>query len=121
MADNTHAMEQARAQFEHITEALERYDKDHSDEIIEELQEMPLSVEFRSGWQGYGEELKPEEFSILMCTGGPAVRIIGKIWDGVPSDAHIQGQDWGTYWESLPLAAYEQGQLMQFVALIIPQ
>jgi len=39
------------------------------------------------------------EFFILLCTGGPAVRIMGEIDDGLqPSRAWIEYQDWGTPW-----------------------
>jgi hypothetical protein len=61
--------------------------------------EMPLSVEVRSGWYAPGSEPEdPEEFCILLSTGGPALRIIGDLDRGEPIRARLQYQDWGTPW-----------------------
>lgn len=68
------------------------------------IQEDPLSVEVRSGWftvgadYGAGDGNEPEEFCILLGTGGPAVRIIGELSDGQPTRARLQVQDWFTPW-----------------------
>ncbi|KKL57999.1 hypothetical protein LCGC14_2229850, partial [marine sediment metagenome] len=48
-----------------------------------------------------GEEADMDfEYKILLCTGGPAVRIIGglDLWKE-PDTAKIQYQDWFTGWE----------------------
>lgn len=69
------------------------------DDVERAIDEHPLSVEVRSGWTTPGEELKAEEFCILLCTGGPAVRIIGELdYCGEPVRAWIEYQDWGTPW-----------------------
>jgi hypothetical protein len=49
--------------------------------------------------------MKPEEFKILLSTGGPACQIVGKIDYGScePIDIEIQYQDWFTPWEPLQL------------------
>jgi len=66
------------------------------------IQEDPLSVQVRSGWYSpgaSGEDIAPEEFEILLCTGGPAVRILGELnGHNEPSRAYMQYQDWGTPW-----------------------
>lgn len=62
------------------------------------IQEDPLSVEVRSDWAIPGEELTAGEFQILLCTGGPAVRIVGELDRGQPVRAWIEYQDWGTPW-----------------------
>jgi hypothetical protein len=121
MADNKRGMEQAEAQLAHIVEAMTKYNENPTDELMEEMQEMPLEVSFRSDWGSYGEELKPSEFQILLCTGGPAVRIYGGIdHNGQPYDAEIQGQDWFTQWQSLCTSKEDDEILEQFVQLIIP-
>ena len=73
-----------------------------SEGIVERAREEALSVEFRSGWCSNFEDAKPEEFKILLSTGGPACQIIGKIDYGScePIDIEIQYQDWGTPWTS---------------------
>lgn len=44
------------------------------------IDEDPLSVEVRGDWHvPGGEGAKPSEFMILLCTGGPAVRIRGEL------------------------------------------
>jgi len=64
-----------------------------------DILEMPLSVEVRSGWYAPGSEPEdPEEFCILLSTGGPALRIIGDLDRGEPIRARLQYQDWGTPW-----------------------
>ncbi len=74
-------------------------DCESEDEARERIQEDPLSVEVRSDWASPGEELTPGEFCILLCTGGPAVRIRGELdHHGEPSRAWLEYQDWGTPW-----------------------
>ncbi len=68
---------------------------DHADDLRERIQEMPLCVEVRDGWrQPGGERGEAEEFSILLSTGGPALRIYGEIG----GRHELQWQDWGTPW-----------------------
>ncbi len=65
------------------------------------IQEDPLSIEVRSGWVTLGSnrgELEPEEFNILLSTGGPAVRIMGELRGGEPYRAWLEVQDWFTPW-----------------------
>lgn len=57
-----------------------------------------LEIQVRSGWCPLGETSKAEEFFILLCTGGPAVRIRGELSQGVPDRCWLQHQDWGTSW-----------------------
>lgn len=65
------------------------------------IHEAPLSVEVRTGWytlDGNSDRV-PEEFVILLGTGGPATRIIGELDEHCePSRARLQVQDWGTPW-----------------------
>ena len=107
-----HAITNARGQLESIKELYRNYkqaesdgDYTREDEIREQAQDEALSVEFRSGWTSNPEEMKPEEFKILLSTGGPACQIVGKIDYGScePIDIEIQYQDWGTPWEPLQL------------------
>ena len=105
-----HAISNARGQLETIKELYRNYkqaesDDDYTreDEIREQAQDEALSVEFRSGWTSNPEEMKPEEFKILLSTGGPACQIVGRLDYENPFDIEIQYQDWGTPWEPLQL------------------
>ena len=69
--------------------------------IENEAREYPLSLCVRcEAWHPVGGRLDPDSYEILLCTGGPAVRIIGDLncadW---PVDPVLQCQDWGTPWQ----------------------
>lgn len=65
----------------------------------EAIQQDPLEVSVRSGWSSPGETMEPEEFCILLCTGGPAVRIRGELDQySQPCRAWVEYQDWFTPW-----------------------
>jgi hypothetical protein len=88
------------------------------EEARDALYNLPLSVEYRSGWVSPGAEMLPEEFCILLCTGGPAVRIIGELDDyNNPRRAYLECQDWGTPWTQYHGASSET--LRHFASLII--
>ena len=71
------------------------------EDALQAMLENPLDISFRSGW-GSAEDMTPEEFYILLCTGGPAVRIIGDLDEyGQPCRAWFEYQDWGTPWTML--------------------
>ena len=74
-------------------------DCEDEDDARQRINEDPLDVQVRSDWATPGEELEAGEFMILLCTGGPAVRIRGELSDGDPSRAWLEFQDWGTSWE----------------------
>jgi len=79
-------------------------DCENQDAARDRIQEDPLSVQVRSGWHSpcndrMDERQAPEEFEILLCTGGPAVRIMGELDEcGQPYRAWLEYQDWGTPW-----------------------
>ena len=76
------------------------------EEALERIYEDPLSVQVQSGWHNPGEKSQLEEFEILLCTGGPAVRIMGDLNEhNEPCRAYMQYQDWGTPWTDY----YEEG------------
>lgn len=62
------------------------------------LDEDPLEVTFRSSWVSAGVDMQPDEFCILLTTGGPAVRVIGELDSGSVYLARLEVQDWGTPW-----------------------
>lgn len=79
------------------------YNWDNADEvaeaIVEKMRESVLSVDVRSDWQSPDEHLNPQEFQILLSTGGPALRLLGDLDEhGTPHRVFMQHQDWGTPW-----------------------
>lgn len=70
------------------------------DKARERILEDALSVEVRKDWHTPGDtDTAPDEFNILLCTGGPAVRIMGDLDEHAePTRAYMQYQDWFTPW-----------------------
>jgi hypothetical protein len=83
-----------------LNEAREKDNEEALEEAERVIQEDPLSIQVRSGWQDIGEPLEPSEYEILLCWGGPAVRIVGELNEyHEPETANIEFQDWGISWE----------------------
>jgi hypothetical protein len=89
-----------------------------ADDIYDRMLEMPLSVLLQSGWHERGEMPADREYKILLCDGGPAVRIMGDLCSfGEPITATLECQDRGTPWTR----AREQDELalLDFARLFI--
>lgn len=84
------------------------------DSAREAIQEHPLEVCVRSGWVASKADMEPEEFMILLGTGGPACRIRGELSGGEPSRAWIEYQDWGTPWTELVCPPIESDTLLTY-------
>lgn len=73
------------------------------DTVRREIEEGPLSVQVRGGWHSPGGDASAEEYEILLSTGGPALRIYGKLGQyNEPETAEMQAQDWFTPWTAVP-------------------
>ena len=84
-----------------MVDALQQATTDEEREAAETaIHEDPLSVEVRSGWHVPGlTDNTPEEYNLLLGTGGPATRIIGRLTDdGEPDTARLEVQDWFKPW-----------------------
>jgi len=93
----------------------EREQYHDEDEARERIQEDPLSVQVRSGWHTPCEASEPMEYEILLCTGGPAVRIIGQLGRyNEPESAELQCQDWSTPWEELITTGEDNEALLTY-------
>lgn len=126
--DNTQqAKQQAEAQYQSIVEMVARLrqaEADNDDKAVEEaiqaIQEDPLSVEVRTGWYSYSTaqyviEPQVEEYLILLCTGGPACKIVGNLSEtGEPETARIEYQDWGTPWIEYPLTSTQEATVLEY-------
>ena len=90
---------------------------DSAEEIRERIQEGPLSVQVRGGWHTPGdpEGRKPEEYELLLSTGGPTLRLIGDLDEyGEPDTPKIQWQDWGTPWTTYYTTDKEDAALLAY-------
>ena len=75
-----------------------------ADLINDEINQYPLEVK------------KTQGYELLLGTGGPATRIVGKLNEhGEPETAELQGQDWGTLWERTE--NQDEETLLQFAQL----
>jgi len=116
--DNEYAKQQALAQLESLVgmvKALRTAGNEEEREAAQtRIEEDPLSVEVRGGWHpAGGEGAKPIEFMILLCTGGPAVRIRGELDSySEPEKPRIEYQDWFTPWQTLPCLSNEENDAL---------
>lgn len=101
-------------EYRRCRDELAEWDEENADELAEieaaadecesredaeqRILEDALSVEVRSDWHAPDDADDPTEFQILLCTGGPAVRIMGELDQGEPCRAWLEYQDWGTPW-----------------------
>jgi len=100
--DNPDLTEEDKKELAELAEAAG--DCTDREDAEQRIREDPLSVQIRYGWidPGATEDMLtdgPEEYEILLCTGGPACRIIGRLGrHSEPDSARLQHQDWGTPW-----------------------
>ena len=104
-----HGLLEAKSQLNSIVEMV-RYLKEKHDDVDDveacrqTILENALSVTVRSGWYEPGGDNSPEEFEILLSTGGPACRIVGDLDEHLsPKNPRVQFQGWGTPWTNLPI------------------
>lgn len=107
-----HAMQQARAQYDCIADMILRLavaeEQAHTGpdetgasmrDIHDDIHDSPLSLLVRDGWREPGAGASPEEYELLLYTGGPAVRICGQLDSYCqPISAQLDCQGWGTPW-----------------------
>lgn len=118
MTDKDNGLSQAKAQLASIVEMVEElkatdYGKDATQAIYEDA----LSVETRSDWHNPHNDPEITEYRILLCTGGPAVQIVGDLNEHrEPVNASIEYQDWFTPWTRLTGTTTEEDEaLMEYV------
>lgn len=123
---NDTARHQAQAQLASIKDMLRRYYTDDeliSEAALVEIQQDPLEVSVRSGWQSPYTELEAEEFRILLCTGGPAVRIVGDLdcnREPIKGTVRLEYQDRFTQWASLGVDREDEESLYQYATFFFP-
>jgi hypothetical protein len=118
------ARAQGQAQFDSIVEMVETLqqaclngENREQEEAEQAIHEDALSVEVRGGWHTPGNPEQggeAEEYRILLCTGGPAVQIVGALSEhGEPITAHLMVQDWGTLWTEFRPLSTSKGESMR--------
>ena len=103
------AYHQALAQLRSIEDMVERLrcteGCDGGQDVHEGILEDPLSVETH------------KTYEILLCWGGPAVRIVGHLdKHNQPETAELQYQDWLTPWTNYPLNDVETHALIAYAS-----
>ena len=109
----SHAVKNAEGHLKNIVKLYQSYmflGQELTDEMEEELDSIPLSIEVRSiEWQTFDnyascdKQMEPNQGRILLSTGGPACQIICDLEDGCfnGETLEIQHQDWFKPWENL--------------------
>ena len=93
----------------------EREQYHDEDDAQQAINEDPLSVEIRSGWHVAGQESDGGEYKIVLCTGGPAVRIVGDLsCYNEPESAQLQYQDWFTPWMDCAMSDAEERAVLTY-------
>lgn len=116
---------QAAAQLASIKEmvaalvaANEAEDDNAREEVETAIHQDALSVEVKNDWYAVGNKPEaPTHFRILLCTGGPAVQIVGCLSEHSEPELEgieLQHQDWGTPWTNLRLTEEDRKVLLAY-------
>ncbi len=130
LPEGSHALQNAKGWLRNIISLVERLETaeeqaidgpDETDAPRTEIEESPLSVMVRTGWFQPGQKLSAEldEYELLLTTGGPALRLTGKLDGyGQPDDwPRLEYQDWSTPWtEYLPAREHREA-LQKFASV----
>ena len=117
--DTDSAKSQAQTQLSTLREmvkAMEDGEEWEGMDPSEAISGDPLEVAIRADWHSPGDGADVDlEYKILLCTGGPAVRIIGSLdpWKQ-PDSVQIEYQDWGTPWTELYTNSEEEEALLTY-------
>lgn len=110
---------QAKRTLESITNMVAALqDDDLQDQASDAIYEHPLSVEVRSGWHIPYEPLHPEEYQIMLCTGGTGIRLIGLLDSfDAPDTARLEYCDWGIPWTEYPIDSDNEATLLTYASM----
>lgn len=92
------------------------------DSVREDILEFPLEISVRSGWTSLSTVLEsgldPDEYYLLLCTGGPAVRIRGDLgmYD-TPETAVLEYCHWTCGWTILSVTHAQSEDLLEFASM----
>ena len=117
--------DQAFAQLASIKEMLKAVENAADDEreaAEQAIYDDPLEVSVRcASWGSPYDHLEPDEYRILLCTGGPAVQITGDLNEHMqPVTARLQHQDWFEPWETLSIDDQDNEALLTYAYHFFP-
>lgn len=120
--ENEQAKEQAKCQLEVIEDLIQTLqgstDDDEREALETEIYEGPLSVQVRSSWHDVEDNAKDTEYELLLCTGGPACRIVGGLGKyNEPDNAKLEYQDWFTPWIEYALTSEQEETLLKYARM----
>lgn len=118
MSEEDNALTNARSWAENIVEFYHAHQKldnildadevikidgeeiEDEDALRDKIQESALSIEVREPWHTPNDPAaSPDEYQILLTTGGPALRISGDLGKyNTPESYELEYQNWGTGW-----------------------
>jgi hypothetical protein len=113
-APDASAKENAAAWLASIALMISKLHDDTDDSAREEIESSALSVLVRDGWYVPGQRPDdgPEEFEILLSTGGPGLRVYGRLDEyRQPHSPELQIQDSFLPWTPYPAS---QALLLEF-------
>ena len=126
MNQDNNAYNQAIAQMESISEMIRSYREAQEIEcyavmeaVEDEIMNDPLEISVRSLWMPLGMPMEVDEVRILLCTGGPAVQIVGDLDEhgGIYGQPRLEYQDWFTPWTNCPLTDDQRKDLLDYCAM----
>ncbi len=100
-----------------LTAAYIVEDDDAIEAAQDAIRQDPLSIEIKYGWKvpGIPQEEGAEEYAILLATGGPAIRVHGKLNKySEPETAYIEVQDWFGPWQRFDPPNYDESILLTY-------
>ena len=123
-----HSLQQAKAQLSNIIDLVEELDKAResgddyeTDKVRQRIYEDPLEVTGSTQRADHNRfhnpdiDVEPDEYMILLCTGGPAVRITGSLDEyGEPCSAVIEHNDWFGQWKVYLPNSDEEGAVLEY-------
>jgi hypothetical protein len=121
------SLEQAKAQLAGVRQLVQNLNEAYAgdDEMMDEARQLihedPLSIEVRtkwadpSGFQHPDIDVEADQYRIVLCTGGPAVQIVGSLnKHNEPSSAIIHYSDWFHGWEEYVLSEEEEEDVLEY-------
>jgi hypothetical protein len=115
---NSELLSQSLAQLAEVARLAELLEADpDNDELQDELRALALSQEVRSDWRCFvaTEECDPDEWRLVLCTGGPHVEVRGEFNNyGDPETASLWAADWGQSLAEVPIPQSSADLLLWF-------